>query len=76
MVIIGAEKRCPINNDAVSTWHGVASWPTILEFIDMGQLHDDDNKHNRLVQLDLCGTSGVAPFFLALTRGSGCSFVA
>ncbi|WP_168205011.1 carbon-nitrogen hydrolase family protein [Bythopirellula goksoeyrii] len=40
-----------------------------LEFIDMGQLHDDDNKHNRLVQLDLCGTSGVAPFVLALTRG-------
>ena len=40
-----------------------------LEFIDMGQLHVDDNKHNRLVQLDLCGTSGVAPFYLALSRG-------
>ncbi|TWU27518.1 nitrilase-related carbon-nitrogen hydrolase [Bythopirellula polymerisocia] len=40
-----------------------------LEFIDMGQLHDGNNKHNRLVQLDLCGTSGVAPFYLALKRG-------
>ncbi len=40
-----------------------------LEFIDMGQLHDSSNKHNRLVQLDLCGTSGVAPFYLALERG-------
>ena len=39
-----------------------------LEFIDMGQLRDRDNRHNRLVQLDLCGTSGLAPFYLALTR--------
>ena len=40
-----------------------------LEFIDMGQLRDRANKHNRLVQLDLCGTSGVAVFHLALERG-------
>ena len=43
-----------------------------LEFIDQGQLHDENdnnNKHNRLVQLDLCGTSGVAPFYLTLQRG-------
>ena len=40
-----------------------------LEFIDMGQLRHRGNKHNRLVQLDLCGTSGVAVFHLALKRG-------
>lgn len=40
-----------------------------LEFIDMGQLRHSGNKHNRLVQLDLCGTSGLAPFYLALQRG-------
>jgi hypothetical protein len=41
----------------------------LLEFIYFGQLDDRDNRHNKLVQLDLCGTSGVAPFVLALTRG-------
>jgi endonuclease/exonuclease/phosphatase family metal-dependent hydrolase len=40
-----------------------------LEFIDMGQLRGTDNRHNRLVQLDLCGTSGLAPFYLTLERG-------
>jgi len=40
-----------------------------LEFIDMGQLREPGNKHNRLVQLDLCGTSGVAVFHFALKRG-------
>lgn len=40
-----------------------------LEFINMGQLRDKENsRHNRLVQLDLCGTSGVAPFHLALSK--------
>jgi dienelactone hydrolase len=41
----------------------------LLEFIYFGQLDDRENRHNALVQLDLCGTSGVAPFVLALTRG-------
>ncbi len=41
----------------------------LLEFLDMGQLQHHGNRHNALVQLDLCGTSGVAPFVLALTRG-------
>ena len=36
-----------------------------LEFIDMGQLRHRGNKHNRLLQLDLCGTSGVAPFLFS-----------
>lgn len=41
-----------------------------FEFINMGQLRDNtNNRHNRLVQLDLCGTSGVAPFHLSLVRG-------
>ena len=41
----------------------------LLEFIYFGQLHDSGNRHNALLQLDLCGTSGVAPFVLALMRG-------
>ena len=41
----------------------------LLEFLDMGQLADRGNRHNSLVQLDLCGTSGIAPFYLCLTRG-------
>ncbi|MEX0611353.1 MAG: hypothetical protein WD738_05030 [Pirellulales bacterium] len=41
----------------------------LLEFIYFGQLENRGNRHNALVQLDLCGTSGVAPFVLALTRG-------
>ena len=42
-----------------------------LEFLDMGQLYNPnrDNKHNRLVQIDLCGTSGLAPFWLIMERG-------
>ncbi len=40
-----------------------------FEFLYMNQLRDRGNRHNALVQLDLCGTSGVAPFVLALTRG-------
>lgn len=40
-----------------------------LEFLGMGQLRQRGFKHNRLTQLDLCGTSGLAPFYLALKRG-------
>lgn len=43
-----------------------------LEFLGMGQLNDKEsrgNDHNRSSQLDLCGTSGLAPFYLALERG-------
>lgn len=40
-----------------------------LEFIDMGQLQSHENIHNRLVQLDLCGTPGITVFHLALQRG-------
>jgi dienelactone hydrolase len=46
---------------------GVLSYS--LEFIYGDQLRIDGNQHNRLPQLDLCGTSGMAPFYLCLTRG-------
>lgn len=40
-----------------------------VEWIGMGQLRSDDNLHYRMNQLDLCGTSGLAPFYLSLSRG-------
>jgi dienelactone hydrolase len=40
-----------------------------VEWLGMGQLHAENFRHTRLNQLDLCGTSGVAPFYLAMKRG-------
>lgn len=40
-----------------------------LEWFGMGQLATEGFSHYRLNQLDLCGTSGLAPFYLALRRG-------
>lgn len=40
-----------------------------VEWLGMGQLNDGDFVHSRMNQLDLCGTSGIAPFFLAMKRG-------
>ena len=40
-----------------------------LEWFNMGQLRSADFDHYRLNQLDLCGTSGVACFYLAMSRG-------
>ena len=40
-----------------------------VEWFGMGQLGTDDFVHSRMNQLDLCGTSGIAPFFLAMQRG-------
>lgn len=40
-----------------------------LEWFGMGQLKGPGFTHYKLNQLDLCGTSGVAPFFLAMKRG-------
>lgn len=40
-----------------------------VEWLGMGQLESEDFNHYRSTQLDLCGTSGVAPFYLALQRG-------
>ena len=39
------------------------------EWLGMGQLGGADYGHHRMNQLDLCGTSGLAPFYLALERG-------
>ncbi len=38
------------------------------EWLGMGQLKSDNFLHYRMNQIDLCGTSGLAPFFLALER--------
>jgi hypothetical protein len=40
-----------------------------VEWIGMGQLRGDDFVHYRMNQLDLCGTSGLAPFYLSMSRG-------
>jgi hypothetical protein len=40
-----------------------------LEWLGMGQLHGDGFSHSRMNQLDLCGTSGLAVFYLAMQRG-------
>ncbi|MSR31100.1 MAG: hypothetical protein EXR99_06280 [Gemmataceae bacterium] len=39
------------------------------EWIGMGQLRAQGYAHSRMNQLDLCGSSGLAPFFLAMQRG-------
>ena len=39
-----------------------------LEWFGMGQLATPGFAHGRLNQLDLCGTSGLAPFYLAMSR--------
>jgi dienelactone hydrolase len=39
------------------------------EWFGMGQLRTDGYAHGRMNQLDLCGTSGLAPFYLAMKRG-------
>ncbi|HEY2950951.1 MAG TPA: hypothetical protein VGK40_00125, partial [Verrucomicrobiae bacterium] len=39
------------------------------EWIGMGQLNGKDYQHDKMNQLDLCGTSGVSPFYQAMARG-------
>ena len=39
------------------------------EWIGMGQLRGTNYSHARMNQLDLCGTAGIAPFYLAMKRG-------
>ena len=39
-----------------------------IEWLGMGQLSHANYNHSRMNQLDLCGTSGLAPFYLALQR--------
>ena len=40
-----------------------------VEWFYFGQLKAANYHHGRMNQLDLCGTSGLAPFYLALERG-------
>ncbi|OAI58157.1 hypothetical protein AYO49_00135 [Verrucomicrobiaceae bacterium SCGC AG-212-N21] len=40
-----------------------------VEWLGMGQLRLDGFVHARMNQLDLCGVSGLAPFYLAMSRG-------
>jgi dienelactone hydrolase len=40
-----------------------------VEWFGMGQLRRPGYQHYRMNQLDLCATSGLAPFYLAMTRG-------
>lgn len=39
-----------------------------VEWFGMGQLRTDGFAHGRMNQLDLCGASGLAPFYLAMKR--------
>lgn len=39
-----------------------------VEWVNMGQLRGPGFDHYRMNQLDLCGTSGIAPYYLAMTR--------
>ncbi|MHC4657304.1 MAG: hypothetical protein ACYS91_20135 [Planctomycetota bacterium] len=40
-----------------------------VEWLGMGQLSKQNFKHYRMNQLNLCGTSGLAPFYLSMKRG-------
>jgi hypothetical protein len=40
-----------------------------VEWLNMGQLRGEGYSHYRMNQLDLCGTSGLAPFYLSMKRG-------
>src|SRR5205807_634883 len=40
-----------------------------VEWFGMGQLREAGYQHGCMNQLDLCGTSGLAPFYLAMSRG-------
>ncbi|MBE7493613.1 MAG: acetylxylan esterase [Verrucomicrobiaceae bacterium] len=40
-----------------------------VEWLGMGQLRTDGFAHSRMNQLDLCGISGLAPFYLSMSRG-------
>lgn len=39
------------------------------EWLNMGQLRGSGFAHYAMNQLDLCGSSGIAPFYLAMSRG-------
>jgi hypothetical protein len=40
-----------------------------VEWLGMGQLRGENYTHYKMNQLDLCGTPGLAPFYLSMKRG-------
>ena len=40
-----------------------------VEWLNMGQINSPGFAHYAMNQLDLCGSSGIAPFYLAMSRG-------
>jgi dienelactone hydrolase len=40
-----------------------------VEWLGMGQLRTNNYQHYRMNQIDLCGSSGLAPFYLCMKRG-------
>jgi hypothetical protein len=40
-----------------------------VEWLGMGQLRSEGFVHARMNQLDLCGVSGLAPYYLSMSRG-------
>ena len=40
-----------------------------VEWLGMGQLRVPGDRHGVMNQLDLCGSTGLAPFFLSMSRG-------
>jgi dienelactone hydrolase len=40
-----------------------------VEWLGMGQLNTTNFAHGRMNQIDLCGSSGLAPFYLSMKRG-------
>jgi hypothetical protein len=40
-----------------------------VEWLGMGQLFKENFHHSRMNQIDLCGSSGLAPFYLSMKRG-------
>ncbi len=40
-----------------------------VEWLGMGQLASEGMTHARMNQLDLCGVSGLAPYYLSMSRG-------
>lgn len=40
-----------------------------VEWFGMGQLRQAGNNHGSLNQIDLCGSSGLAPFYLSMSKG-------
>ncbi len=40
-----------------------------VEWLGMGQLRGENYAHYKMNQLDLCGTPGLAPFYLSMKRG-------